>query len=429
MNTSSHTTQDRPARGDVPGAASQRRAAGLLASSILARLPQAMVGLALLVHVHRVTGSFAIAGVASGAYAIARGAGAPLLGRLVDGFGQTLTLTSTAAGSALALVAIAVLPPRPLAAVVLAAAIGLMTPPVGACARALLPDVVDDPKALPKAYMLESAALELTFIFGPPLALGVGSLWSTGAALALGGVVQLAATAAFALQPASRNWRPSADRPAARNWRPLPDRPPARGGSLRSPAMRTLVLVLVAVGAIFGAVDVAVTAAASALGDTAAAGPLLGVWGLGSLLGGIVATRLGGAARGVRGLAALVAALAVGHGLLLPSSGSLPAIAAVLLFAGAWIAPTTGAIYEMVGRCAPAGSVTEAFGWITTANCTGASVGAAVGGSLTASLGAPGAFALAGVAGALAVAIITLRAGTLACDEPEAVESLAAAVA
>jgi predicted MFS family arabinose efflux permease len=193
--------------------------------------------------------------------------------------------------------------------------------------------------------------------------------------------------------------------------------------------MRTLVLVLIAVGAIFGAVDVAVTAAASALGDTAAAGPLLGVWGVGSLLGGIVATRLGGAAQGVRALVALVAALAIGHALLLPSSGSLPAIGAVLLFAGAWIAPTTGAIYGMVGRCAPAGTVTEAFAWVTAANSTGASIGAAVAGSLTASLGAPGAFALAGAAGALAVAIVVLRSGTLAGEEPEVVGSLAPAVA
>jgi MFS family permease len=196
-----------------------RIAAGLLASSIVARLPQAMLGLALLVHVHRLTGSFAVAGTASGAYAIARGAGAPALGKLVDRFGQTLTLTATAAGSGLALAAIAVLSPGPLVAVALAAAIGLITPPVGACARALLPDVVADPAALPRAYMFESAALELTFIFGPPLALSLGSLWSTGVALALGGVVQLVATTAFALQPASRNWRPSADRPAARGAR------------------------------------------------------------------------------------------------------------------------------------------------------------------------------------------------------------------
>jgi hypothetical protein len=41
---------------------------------------------------------------------------------------------------------------------------------------------------------------------------------------------------------------------------------------------------------VFGATEVSVTAAAHALGGTAAAGPLLGLWGAGSFVGGIVAT-------------------------------------------------------------------------------------------------------------------------------------------
>jgi hypothetical protein len=84
---------------------------------------------------------------------------------------------------------------------------------------------------------------------------------STGAALALGGVVLLTATAAFAAQPASRSWQPA---PAER-------RP--RGGSLRTPAMRTLVIVLTAVGILLGADEVAVTAAAKTLDSTTAAAP------------------------------------------------------------------------------------------------------------------------------------------------------------
>jgi MFS family permease len=84
------------------------RAAGpgalaLLAISIVARLPQAMFSIALLVHAHRLTGSFAVAGVVSGAYVIATGIGAPLLGRLVDRCGQTVVLLCTALASALLL--------------------------------------------------------------------------------------------------------------------------------------------------------------------------------------------------------------------------------------------------------------------------------------------------------------------------------------
>ena len=68
--------------------------------------------------------------------------------------------------------------------------------------------------------------------------------------------------------------------------------------------MRTLVLALGSAGLLFGATEVAVTAAADALGGTAAAGPLLGLWGVGSLIGGIVVARAGGGARTGAGLAA-----------------------------------------------------------------------------------------------------------------------------
>ena len=81
----------------------------------------------------------------------------------------------------------------------------------------------------------------------------------------------------------------------------------------------------------FGATDVGVTAAAKALGSTAAAGPLLGLWGLGSLLGGIAATRLGGSARRAGGLILLLGALAVAHGALTLVTGSVLGIAVVIL--------------------------------------------------------------------------------------------------
>jgi MFS family permease len=375
-------------------------APALFASSIVARLPLAMLGIALLVHVQRLTGSFAVAGMVSGAYAIAHGVGSPILGQLVDRRGQTTVLVASAAASALLLTVMGLLPAGAPASVLvaLAAAVGLFSPPVGASMRALLPDVLTDPARLPTAYALETSVLELTFIFGPPLALSIGALWSTGAALAAGGIVLLCATVAFAAQPSSRRWRPQA----------AASRP--RGGSLRSPGMRTLVFVLVAVGAVFGATDVGVTAATKDLGSTIAAGPLLGLWGFGSLVGGIFATRFGG---GRLNLFVLIGALGLGHALLALATGSVIAIAAVITIAGATIAPTTGTIYGLVDRLAPAGTRTEAFAWLLTAVSTGTSAGAIVAGAVAQSAGAPAVFVFAGGAGALAVLIAVLRAQTL----------------
>ena len=76
----------------------------LASVSIIARLPQAMLSIALLVHVRHLTGSFATAGIVAGAFAVSLGVGGPLLGRLVDRRGQTMVLLVSAlvAGAALA---------------------------------------------------------------------------------------------------------------------------------------------------------------------------------------------------------------------------------------------------------------------------------------------------------------------------------------
>ena len=184
----------------------------ILGSSVIARLPLAMLGIALLIHAQHLTGSFAAAGLVAGAYAVATGVGGPLLGRLVDRRGQTVVLVPSVLATAALLGVAAALPAgAPLALVVaLAAGIGLATPPLGACVRTLLPGLVDD-DTVRVAYAVDATAVELTWVFGPPLAFAVGALWSTGGALAASGAVMLLGTVAFAAQPASRGWRPAAE--------------------------------------------------------------------------------------------------------------------------------------------------------------------------------------------------------------------------
>ncbi len=374
----------------------------LLFISIAARLPLTMLGIGLLVHAEELTGSFAAAGLVAAAYAVSLGVGGPLLGALVDRRGQTVVLVASAIAAALVLVALALLPagtPLPLL-VALTLLAGFATPPVGACVRALFPELLDDAD-MRAAYAVDASAVELTWIAGPPLALGLGVLWSTGGALVVAALVGLFGTAAFAAQPVSRAWRP----------RPLAHQ--RRGGALRAPAVRTLVLALVAVGTLFGAVEVGVAAATEASGSSAAAGPLLGIWGAGSLLGGLLAARAGGGAQSAAGLTLVLGGLTAGHFALVPAAGSVLAMAAVLLVAGAAIAPAYASIYAMVERAAPDGTVTEAFSWLATATAIGASLGAAAAGALADSAGAEASFLLAAGAGVVATLVLMLRAGTL----------------
>ena len=381
---------------------------GLLAASVLARLPLAMFSIALLVHVRQLTGSFAVAGAATGAYAAAQGVGGPLLGRVVDRRGQTLPLLASASWPPPCSLGLAALPSAtpPAAVVALAALLGLATPPVGACARSLLPELLADGAALRAAYAFESSAVELTFIFGPPLALGIGALWSTGAALAAGGLLLLGVHRGVRrpARLAGRRPRPPALRAAAAARCARPGCAPSCSCSPR-PACCS---------ARSRSASPPRRARWAATASRRRCSPL---WGAGSLVGGVVASRLGGGAKSGRGLALVLAALAAGHLALAAAAGSAVALGGVLFLAGAAIAPAYASIYAMVDAVAPEGTVTEAFAWLATAMAVGAAAGAAASGALADGAGPGGAFLLAGVAGGLAVAAALLGAPTLPGNE------------
>jgi predicted MFS family arabinose efflux permease len=384
----------------TPGAMS------LFALSVAARLPAAMVTIALLVHARHLTGSFAAAGLVTAAYAVALAVGGPVLGRLADRRGPAPVLVPSAVGATVALAAAATLPPgAPVDAVALVAVLaGLAMPPVAACARALLGGLVGG-EAAPSAYAADATALELTWLAGPPLAIGIGRLASTGAAMAVVAALVLGGALALAAHPAARRPRSAAPASAAR--------PAGRGGALRSPGVRTLVLVYVSFGLVMGAVEVGVTAATRAAGSPGAAGLLFALWGLGSLVGGAVATRRGGGARTAGWFAVVFGALAAGHGALVLGAGRPWALGALLVLAGAAIAPTNASASTMVDGASPAGSATEAFAWVTTASSIGSAAGAALAGVAVEAGGPSGAFVAAGLAGALGLAAILAGATVL----------------
>jgi predicted MFS family arabinose efflux permease len=165
---------------------------------------------------------------------------------------------------------------------------------------------------------------------------------------------------------------------------------------------------MVLVGIVFGGVEVAVAASFGA----DAAGPLLGLWGIGSLLGGLAAARFGGGARNAAGLALILVALGVLHALL-ALAGSPLALGAIILLAGSTIAPTYATAYAMVDAVAPAGTATEAFSWLATAIAIGTAAGSAGAGALIDFAGPQAAFAAAGLSALFAATIALSRTRTL----------------
>jgi predicted MFS family arabinose efflux permease len=212
-------------------------------------------------------------------------------------------------------------------------------------------------------------------------------------------VLLLGGTLVFALAPASRAWRGSTSEPG-------------RGGALRAAGVRTLAVVFVLIGVAFGAVEVAVPAAADAAGHRDAAGWLLGIWGLGSFLAGLVAAQAPAPADRVRRLCVMLGVLAVGHALLALPVG-LVVLGALLLLAGGGIAPSFGLAYGLVDSAAPEGTVTEAFTWLTTGIAAGLALGSALAGVLAEGPGAGFAFLVAACGGAAAALFAGARRGTL----------------
>jgi predicted MFS family arabinose efflux permease len=268
---------------------------------------------------------------------------------------------------------------------------GAAVPPLGSCWRALMPDVLTGPEQRHAAFSLQSALLELTYVAGPALIAGLLAARSTGAAVLACALLMAGGVAAFASHPASRGAR--------------------RGGSvvgmgaLRSNGVRALVGIFALVGTGFGTIQVGVPAATAAAGVPHAAGLLLAAWGAGSLVAGLVATHRPAPADAVRRSQILLIALTVLELPLAFATGAPVVLAAALFVAGAGIAPTFACLFGLVERLAPEGSVTEAYGWLTTGITAGLAVGAGVAGVLAGAAGVPATLALAAVASAAAAVL------------------------
>ncbi|MFD0901312.1 MFS transporter [Actinomadura sediminis] len=390
----------------------RRHAARLLGGTLLGRLPNGMGMLAVVLHVRADDGGYPLAGTLSALLGLATAAGQPVLGRAMDRYGQGRVLLPAACLSAagFALLALVGADPLPLsiAAVVLA---GFATPPLEAGLRALWPDVLDGPEQVDAAYALDAAAQEILFTVGPLLVVAAAAL-NTESALVLTGALGIAGTLVVALSGPSRRWR---GEPRAADW----------AGPLRSPGLRVLLVSLACAGIALGVYAVAVVAYAERHGSDAASGLLLACMAGGALLGGLVYGARRWAGEPHRRLPWLLAALAIGYAPLVLAPAA-PAMAVLAFLSGIFLAPVLACSFSLVDRLAPAGTVTEAFAWVVAAVGAGGALGSAVSGFGQDLAGVPGAFAGAGIGGALALAICLLGVRTLRpADVPAVPEPVA----
>lgn len=362
----------------------------------LARLPIGMTGLGLLLLVQQRTGSIARGSLVSAVYAAALALVAPIRGADVDRRGGRSVLLVYGAVHPVALLTllIAVLAgtglPYVLALAVLA---GGTFPPVGPLVRALWGVLYDDEADLATAYALDAVLVEFAFVGGPLL---VGLATAAGhPAFAIGGSIVLVGTGALLLgrTDVARRLVPRA----------RAERAPLRAPLTSAPVRRLLAAIAV-IGVAFGATEVAVTAYALEEGTRALAGPLLAVWAMGSVLGGITY----GARHWGHPVTAqypyLVAALAAALALPLLALGTW-SLGALLLLGGTTIAPFAACNSALLARVAPAAATTATFAWSASAIVGGIAAGTAGTGWVVELSGPRAGFVLAAGAGLVALAV------------------------
>lgn len=378
-----------------------RHAARLLTGTLIGRLPNATAAIAVVLFIRAEGGSYSLAGALAAVYGVSNAVGQPLLGRLVDMYGQPRVQLPAALVSALgmALFAFAGTDPLPVAYVAMVVA-GLFTPPLEGGLRALWPSVLRKEEQVHTAYAMDAVAQEIMFTVGPLLVTLCVALWSAQAALLVLNVIGVLGALSVVVSPPSRAWR-SAPREA--HWL----------GALRSAGLVALLGAFLFVGIALGSITVAALSYSDGHGGDAVYGWLMAGIGLGALVGGTVygARRWTGAPE--RRLSLLVALLAVCYVPLMLVPGPV-AMTALTALAGVFLAPCIACAFVLVDRHAPRGTVTEAFSWLVTTFTVGASVGTGLAGPVVEWGGAVWGFAVPGVAGAAALVVLLATGRVLA---------------
>ncbi|MEU4999011.1 MFS transporter [Streptomyces sp. NPDC021622] len=385
-----------------------RYAGRLLAGTLVGRLPNATAAIAIVLFIRAEGGTYSLAGGLAAVYGVANAVGQPLLGRLVDLYGQPRIQLPAAVLSALGMGAFAFTGPDSLAAAYVAVgAAGLFTPPLEGGLRALWPGVLGKEEQVHTAYAMDAIAQEVMFTVGPLLITGSVALWSERAALLVVNAIGVLGALSVVVSKPSRAWR-SAPREA--HWL----------GALRSNGLLALLGAFLFIGMALGSITVAGVSYADGHGGDAVYGWMMAAIGLGALVGGSVYGARQWSGVPEKRLTVLVALLALCYWPLTLAPGPV-AMVALTAVAGVFLAPALACAFIIVDRHAPRGTVTEAFSWLVTTFTVGASLGTAAAGPVVEWGGTVWGFAVPGLAGVAALLVLLATGRVLALPVDSAV--------
>lgn len=375
-------------------------AAPFFVASLPARFGAAMLTLSVIFVGEWSTGSYGSAGVLAGVTALAGAVGGPFAARLSDILGQRRTLFAGVLVHILAQVAFLSAAIEHLGLPVLvcpAVVAGFSMPQIGSLTRARWTYLLPRGPRLDSAFALESLTDELSFVAGPAVVGLIVAAFGPVQSFSCGIVLVVLGGLAVATQ---RRSEPKGRRPwnAGENaWLG----PIARG------SVRSLAVGFMGVGAVFGALQVSVAAFARDHDVDSLAGPLYSIFGVASILGGLLYGAVSWKISLPTRLAASLTSLSFGIGLLVFVDTTL-LLAFLIAVPGFAVAPALISGNALGEFISPAGMLTETFAWLTAAAGAGVAVGASVSGTAIERFSVQSGFVTALIAVSLAAFVTTI---------------------
>jgi len=334
--------------------------ARLIGAQLTARFPFGMLSLAFLIHIEKLFDSYAAAGLVLAAMSIGQAIAGPLTSRLMGRLGMRPVLIVTMVICTASIVSMALVPLPIVGLMIVGFIAGLSMPPIQPAVRTIYPKVVNSRQLTP-LFSLDASAQEIIWVLGPVIATFVAIQVSTTAGILLAAFFLVAGGIWFVALPEVGRVR------IPRSRRKL-------GVVLKKPE----VLLSTVVGFMLVAACAAVEAGVVAVfgHGSANAGWVLGIFAVGSLIGGLA---LGHLPIGPWALASRMLIVTIG----LSVAGiylNFWWLSAALLIAGIGIAPSFAVLFGIVSASVKFSDTAEAYGWIGTGQLIGAALGSALAG-------------------------------------------------
>ena len=334
--------------------------ARLIGAQLTARFPFGMLSLAFLIHIERLFDSYGAAGLVLGAMSIGQAIAGPLTSRLMGRLGMRPVIIATMVICTTSIVAMALVPLPIVGLMIVGFVAGLSMPPIQPAVRTIYPKVVNSRQLAP-LFSLDASAQEIIWVLGPVIATFVAIQVSSTAGILLAAFFLVAGGVWFVALPEVGRVR------IPRSRRKL-------GVVLKKPEVLLSTVVGFMLVAACSAVEAGVVAVFGH--GSANAGWVLGIFAIGSLIGGLA---LGHRPVGPWALASRMLIITVGLAL---ASVWLNFwwLSGALLLAGIGIAPSFAVLFGIVSASVKFSDTAEAYGWIGTGQLIGAALGSAFAG-------------------------------------------------